>query len=51
MRDQFILGQVDAYIMQHGLINKRKRSLVPVAVQRSTIAEGLFKLSLEIESA
>ena len=43
VRDQFILGQVDAYIMQHGLINKRKRSLVPVAVQRSTIAEGLLR--------
>ena len=40
-RDWIILQQVDIYIMEHGMINKRKRALWPVAVQRVALSNSL----------
>jgi hypothetical protein len=47
-RDAFILEQIDAFILQRGLINKRKRTLFPIAVQRQAITDGIIRKLLAL---
>jgi hypothetical protein len=44
VKSKLLLDSVDAWLLtQDSLINKRKRSLLPVVLQRQTLADGLAK--------
>jgi hypothetical protein len=43
-KSKLLLDSVDAWLMtQPSLVNKRKRSLFPVVLQRQTLADGLAR--------
>lgn len=42
-KDWLILQSVDAYLLQAGLFNKRKRMAYPLTVQRMAIADSLTR--------
>lgn len=42
-KDAIILEQVDTYLFQNGLINRRKRTAYPLTLQRMQIADSLTR--------
>lgn len=42
-KDWLILQSVDAYLLQAGLFNKKKRTAYPLTVQRMQLADGLTR--------
>jgi hypothetical protein len=44
VKSKLLLDSIDAWLLtQPSLINKRKRSLIPVVLQRQTLADGLAR--------
>jgi hypothetical protein len=42
-RDVIVVEQIDAYLVQHEVVNKKKRCLYPIALQRMALAESVTK--------